>query len=78
MKKWISLLIITLLLTAAASAEEMPGSMILGGWEPVPAEAQSLPEDAQTAFDRAMECAKKIGYRELSYPIAGRIEHIKL
>ncbi len=55
MKKWISLLIVTLLLTAAASAEEMPGSMILGGWEPVPAEAQSLPEDAQTAFDRAME-----------------------
>ena len=35
-------------------------------------------KNLDAAFDRAMECAKKIGYRELSYPIAGRIEHIKL
>lgn len=30
------------------------------------------------AFDRAAETAKKTGYKELSYPSAGRIEHIKI
>ena len=32
-----------------------PGSVMLGGWEPVAAEAQPLPEDAQAAFDKAMQ-----------------------
>ena len=36
--------------TAAASAEAL-----MGGWAIVPAEANALPEDAQAAFDKAME-----------------------
>ena len=36
--------------TAPASAE-----MTVGGWENVPCEAGTLPEDAQAAFDKATE-----------------------
>ncbi len=35
--------------------DDGPGSMMLGGWEPAAAEAAQLPDDAQAAFDRAME-----------------------
>ena len=35
-------------------------------------------KNLDAAFDRALAVAKKIGYKELSYPVAGRIEHIKI
>lgn len=51
MKKVIvSLLLILALCAAVAVAEPMDG-----GWENVPHEAAELPEDAQAAFDKALE-----------------------
>ena len=51
MKKVIvSLLLILALCAAVAVAETMDG-----GWENVPHEAAELPEDAQAAFDKALE-----------------------
>lgn len=37
----------------APSAEEQAAGMLVGGWQPVPAEARVLPEDARAAFDKA-------------------------
>ena len=44
------LLILSLALCASAAAEPLPG-----GWENVPHEAAGLPEDAQAAFDKALD-----------------------
>ena len=52
-KTMIRLVLLTLVLTlcaVSASAE-----MMTGGWEMAKAEASVLPEDAQAAFDKAME-----------------------
>lgn len=52
-KTMIRLVLLTLALTlcaVSASAEAM-----LGGWEITKAEASAIPEDAQAAFDKAME-----------------------
>lgn len=46
----IALLLILALCACAAMAEPM-----VGGWQNVPHEAGELPEDAQAAFDRALE-----------------------
>ncbi len=43
------------LVTERLIMDDGPGSMMLGGWEPAAAEAGQLPDDAQAAFDRAME-----------------------
>lgn len=61
MKKGIVVLISILLLALAAHAEETQpvipedgsGSLRMGGWETVTAEARPLPDDAQAAFDKA-------------------------
>ena len=52
MKKWVSL---ALILVLAMSIAPACGEMILGGWENIPCEAGELPEDAQSAFDKAKE-----------------------
>ena len=53
MKKILSVMILlTLMLTFCVSAS---AETLLGGWEIPAAEAASLTEDAQTAFDKAME-----------------------
>ena len=46
----IPLLMILALCAPAALAEPM-----VGGWQNVPHEAEALPEDAQAAFDKALE-----------------------
>ena len=46
----VALLLILALCAPAAIAEPM-----MGGWENVPHEAAELPEDAQAAFDKALE-----------------------
>ena len=43
------------LVTERLIMEDGPGSVMLGGWEPALAEARHLPDDAQAAFDKAME-----------------------
>ena len=50
MKKTIVLLLILALCAASTVAEPL-----LGGWENVPHEAAELPEDAQAAFDKALD-----------------------
>lgn len=50
MKKTIVLLLILALCAASAVAEPL-----LGGWENVQHEAAELPEDAQAAFDKALD-----------------------
>ena len=50
MKNIISVLLILVLCATAAMAEPLAG-----GWENVPHEAAELPEDAQSALDRALE-----------------------
>ena len=50
MKRIISLFLILLLCTFAAMAEPM-----VGGWQNIPHEASELPDDAQIAFDKALE-----------------------
>ena len=54
MKRWLSVLLIMVLVMALIS---VPASaqMIVGGWENVPCEAGVLPEEAQAAFDKATE-----------------------
>ena len=52
MKKLVCLVIaLVLMLTVCAASAEM----MVGGWSITEAEAQPLPEDAQAAFDKAME-----------------------
>ena len=46
----VSLLLILTLCASAATAEPMDG-----GWQNVPHEAGELPEDAQAAFDKALD-----------------------
>ena len=43
----------------------------------VNSDAHNAP-DLDCAFDEAMAQAKKIGYKELTYPVAGELIHIKL
>ena len=53
MKKWLKVMLLALALAlgiAPACAERMEG-----GWQNVPCEAATLPEDAQAAFDKALE-----------------------
>ena len=50
MKKIISLFLILLLCVSPTMAEPMAG-----GWQSIPHEAAELPDDAQTAFDKALE-----------------------
>ena len=53
MKKWMKGMLLTLVLVLGivpVSAETMAG-----GWQNVPCEAATLPEDAQAAFDKALE-----------------------
>lgn len=52
MKKAIVLLVILALLLGMASAH---AETTVGGWTPVVPEAGKLPEDAQAAFDKALE-----------------------
>lgn len=52
MKKVIALLIALGLLLGAASVN---AETMVGGWSPVVQEAGKLPEDAQAAFDKAVE-----------------------
>ena len=57
MKKVLVVLVAVLLCVSSALAEGTEGEnkMMVGGWEMVKAEAQPLTEDAQAAFDKAME-----------------------
>lgn len=53
MKKWLKVMLLALVLALGivpACAERMAG-----GWQNVPCEAATLPEDAQAAFDKALE-----------------------
>ena len=53
MKKWLKVMLLALALALGivpACAERMTG-----GWQNVPCEAATLPEDAQAAFDKALE-----------------------
>lgn len=50
MKKIISLFLILLLCASAAMAEQT-----VGGWQNIPHDAAELPDDAQKAFDKALE-----------------------
>ena len=52
MKKLITILLALILCAGAVAAAEAPAA---GGWSLPAAEPQPLPEDAQAAFDRAME-----------------------
>ncbi len=52
MKKAIALLVTLGLLLGLVSAS---AEMTVGGWTPVAHEAAELPEDAQAAFDKALE-----------------------
>ena len=51
-KRWTSLLLILVLIVSIAPAT---AEMMVGGWENVPCEAGTLPEDAQATFDKARE-----------------------
>lgn len=51
-RRWTSLLLILALMMSIAPAS---AEMMVGGWENVPCEAGMLPEDAQAAFDKALE-----------------------
>lgn len=52
-KKVLSMVLLVLVLTACAVSAQ--AEMKVGGWEMVQAEAAPLPEEAQAAFDKAME-----------------------
>ena len=55
MKKIVVSLVVTVLaLTLAVSACAESVGMMTGGWEIVPAEAGTLPEEVQAAFDKAV------------------------
>lgn len=51
MKKTIVALLLILALCASAAVAEP----LVGGWQNVPHEPEELPEDAQAAFDKALE-----------------------
>lgn len=48
-------IVIPLLLILALCASAALAEPVVGGWQNVPHEAEALPEDAQAAFDKAME-----------------------
>ena len=50
MKRIMVILLACFLMFSVASAEQL-----IGGWTPIEAEASVLPDDAQTAFDKATE-----------------------
>lgn len=58
----IGLLLLALALCAVSALAEP----VMGGWEAVPAEAGALPEDAQAAFDKAMETLVGAEYTPVS------------
>ena len=62
MKRLISLLLAMMISLGICCAETTPvpdgeqaAGMLVGGWQPVPAEARVLPEGARAAFDKATE-----------------------
>ena len=62
MKRMIALLLAMMISLGICYAETVPvpdgeqaAGLLVGGWQPVPAEARVLPEDAQAAFDKATE-----------------------
>ena len=54
MKKWLKGMLLVLVL-AAVGIVPACAEMMAGGWQNVPCEAGTLPEDAQAAFDKALE-----------------------
>lgn len=53
MKKWLKVVLFALAL--AVGVAQAGAEMMAGGWQNVPCEAATLPEEAQTAFDKALE-----------------------
>ena len=62
MKKLIVSLILVAIVNLTSCGKSENTSTVSGGWEVTPAQANTLPEDAQTAFDKAIVSQDGVNY----------------
>ena len=62
MKKLIVSLILVAIVNLTSCGKSETTSTVSGGWEVTPAQANTLPEDAQTAFDKAIVSQDNVNY----------------